>query len=507
MLRTGGANSTAFRPSSNDGSSMQLHERTATELLNELASGSLTAVDLAKAYLTRCETQEPRIQAFLSLDGQSILAQAEAIDAKRRRGEKLGRLAGIPVALKDNLCLRGARTTCASKILKEFRPPYTAHVVERLIQEDAILFGKTNLDEFAMGSSTENSAFQQTRNPWNPDYTPGGSSGGSAAAVGACEVALALGSDTGGSIRQPAGLCGVVGMKPTYGRVSRYGLVAFASSLDQIGPLAHDVRDAALLLEVIAGHDSRDSTSVDREVPAYTQRLEDPVANLTIGVPDEFFAAGLDSEVESAVRTALKVYESGGAKLQRVSLPHSRYAVAVYYIVATAEASSNLARYDGVHYGHRARHFDSMIHMYSRSRGEGFGPEVKRRIMLGTYALSSGYYDAYYKKALQVRRLIKNDFDEAFKACDVIMGPVSPTPAFKLGEKISDPLAMYLTDIYTISCNLAGITGLSINCGMSRGGLPIALQILGKEFDEEKVLRTGRMFERATDWHERRPGG
>jgi aspartyl-tRNA(Asn)/glutamyl-tRNA(Gln) amidotransferase subunit A len=484
---------------------MHLHERSASDLLAEMASGSLSAVELAKTYLRRCQIKEPQIQAFLKLDESSILAQAEAVDAKRSRGEKLGRLAGLPIAIKDNLCVRNGTTTCASKILENYRPPYTAHVVERLIQEDAILFGKTNLDEFAMGSSTENSAFQKTRNPWNLECTPGGSSGGSAAAVAACEVPLALGSDTGGSIRQPAGLCGVVGMKPTYGRVSRFGLVAFASSLDQIGPLAHEVRDAALLLEVIAGHDHRDSTSVQQEVPRYTERLEERLPELTIGVPDEFFSAGLDSEVEAAVRDALKVYESRGAKVKRITLPNSQYAVAVYYIVATAEASSNLARYDGVHYGHRARRFDSMIHMYSRSRGEGFGPEVKRRIMLGTYALSSGYYDAYYKKALQVRRLIKADFDTAFKTCDVIMGPVSPTPAFRIGEKISDPLAMYLTDIYTISCNLAGITGLSISCGLSRAGLPIGLQILGKEFDEEKVLRVARMFERETDWHLRRP--
>jgi len=484
---------------------MLLHERTATDLLAELASGTLTAVDLAKSFLRRCQENEPRIKAFLSLDEGSILAQAQAVDSKRSRGEKLGRLAGIPVAIKDNLCIRGGVTTCASRILQDFRSPYTAHVIERLIAEDAILFGKTNLDEFAMGSSTENSAFQQTRNPWNPEDTPGGSSGGSAAAVAAGQAPLALGSDTGGSIRQPAALCGVTGMKPTYGRVSRYGLVAFASSLDQIGPIAHDVRDAALLLEVIAGHDPRDSTSVDRAVPPYTAKLDEPVPDLTIGVPDEFFAAGLDSEVEAAVREALRIYESRGARLRSISLPHSKYAVAVYYIVATAEASSNLARYDGVHYGHRANRFDSMIHMYSRSRGEGFGPEVKRRIMLGTYALSSGYYDAYYKKALQVRRLIKNDFDEAFKTCDVIMGPVSPTPAFRLGEKIADPLAMYLTDIYTISCNLAGIAGLSVNCGMSTRGLPIGLQLLGKEFEEEKVLRVARMFERETDWHLKRP--
>ncbi len=484
---------------------MQLHERTASELLIEMERGALIAVDLAQSCLAQVKTHDGRVKAFLRVNEESILAQAKAVDGKRQRGEKLGRLAGIPVALKDNLCLKGEVTTCASKMLEHFKPSYTAHVVERLQQEDAILFGKCNLDEFAMGSSTENSAYQQTGNPWNSEYTPGGSSGGSAAAVAASMAPLALGSDTGGSIRQPASVCGIVGMKPTYGRVSRYGLVAFASSLDQIGPLSRGIRDSALLLEVIAGHDQRDSTSVNRPVPSYTATLDDPIAGLTIGVPEEFFQKGLDFEVEQAVRAALRVYESKGAKLVPVSLPHTEYAVAVYYIVATAEASSNLARYDGVHYGHRASQFDSMIHMYSRSRGQGFGKEVQRRIMLGTYALSSGYYDAYYKKALAVRRLIKNDFDAAFSKCDVVMGPVTPTAAFKMGEKTADPLSMYLSDIYTISCNLAGIVGMSMNCGMTQSSLPIGLQILGKEFEEEKVLRAGRMFEKETDWHLKRP--
>jgi aspartyl-tRNA(Asn)/glutamyl-tRNA(Gln) amidotransferase subunit A len=484
---------------------MNLHERTACDLLGELSRGSLSAVDLSRACLDAWKSRDPKVKAFLRVDEQGVLAQAEAIDAKRKRGEKLGRLAGIPVALKDNMCIKGQVTTCGSKILENFNAPYSAHVAERLVREDAILFGKCNLDEFAMGSSTENSAFQPTRNPWNLAGAPGGSSGGSAAAVASCQVPLALGSDTGGSIRQPASFCGIVGMKPTYGRVSRFGLVAFASSLDQIGPMAHDIRDAALLLEVIAGHDRRDSTSVNRPVRNYLATVDEPLSGMTIGVPDEYFSAGLDAEVESATRTALKTYESLGAKLKRISLPNTKYAVAVYYIVATAEASSNLARYDGVHYGYRAPKFDSMIHMYSRTRGQGFGKEVKRRIMLGTYALSSGYYEAYYKKALQVRRLIKNDFDEAFKHCDVVIGPTSPTAGFLIGEKVSDPLAMYLSDIYTISCNLAGIAGLSMNCGFSKGGLPIGLQIFGKEFEEEKVLRAARMYEKATDWHLRRP--
>jgi aspartyl-tRNA(Asn)/glutamyl-tRNA(Gln) amidotransferase subunit A len=361
------------------------------------------------------------------------------------------------------------------------------------------------MDEFAMGSSTENSAFKVTRNPWDLERIPGGSSGGSAAAVAAGEAPWALGSDTGGSIRQPASLCGVVGLKPTYGRVSRYGLVAFASSLDQVGPLAHNVADAALLLEVIAGPDSRDSTSVNEPVPVYSKTVDQAVDPLTIGVAKEYFSEGLDSEVEQSIRSALRVYEKLGAKVKDVSLPHSPYAIAAYYIVATAEASSNLARYDGVHFGHRAKNFDNLIDMYCQSRGEGFGKEVKRRIMLGTYALSSGYKDAYYLKALKVRRLIKEDFDKAFTECDVIMGPTAPTPAFKIGEKTENPLAMYLSDIYTISCNLAGLPGISIPCGFTKGNLPIGLQILAPPFEEEKLLRVARMHERATDWHTRRP--
>jgi aspartyl-tRNA(Asn)/glutamyl-tRNA(Gln) amidotransferase subunit A len=361
------------------------------------------------------------------------------------------------------------------------------------------------MDEFAMGSSTENSAYQVTRNPWDLERIPGGSSGGSGAAVAACEAPLAIGTDTGGSIRQPASLCGIAGLKPSYGRVSRYGLVAFASSLDQVGGFAHDVRDIALALEVIAGHDHRDSTSVDKPVPAYTQTVDQPVKPLTIGVAKEYFGEGLDAEVEKSIRAALEVYRQQGATIKEVSLPRSPYAIAVYYLVATAEASSNLARYDGVHYGYRARNYDSMIHMYSKTRGEGFGKEVKRRIMLGTYALSSGYYDAYYLKALKVRRLIKEDFDKAFAECDVIAGPTAPTPAFRIGEKTDDPLAMYLSDIYTISCNLTGITGISIPCGFTKSGLPIGLQIQAPPFEEEKLLRVARMHEQATDWHLRRP--
>jgi aspartyl-tRNA(Asn)/glutamyl-tRNA(Gln) amidotransferase subunit A len=480
-------------------------ERSASELLGLLSQGELSSETLTTAFLQAIRQRDPQVQAFLYVNESAALEQARALDARRRRGEPLGLLAGVPVAVKDVLCTAGQPTTCGSKMLENFVPPYDAHVITRLKQADAVLLGKTNMDEFAMGSSTENSAYQITRNPWDLQRIPGGSSGGSAAAVAACEAPLALGSDTGGSIRQPASFCGIVGMKPTYGRVSRFGLVAFASSLDQIGPFAHDVRDAALLLEVIAGHDRRDSTSVDRPVPPYRQTVEQPVQPLTIGVAKEYFREGLDPEVEQSVRAALRVYEQLGATIREVSLPHSPYAIAVYYLVATAEASSNLARYDGVHYGYRAKQFDDLIDMYARSRGEGFGSEVKRRIMLGTYALSSGYKDAYYLKALKVRRLIKDDFDQAFATCDVVMGPTAPTPAFKIGEKIDDPLAMYLEDIYTISCNLTGIAGISIPCGFTKAGLPIGLQILGPPFEEEKLLRVARMHERATDWHTRRP--
>jgi aspartyl-tRNA(Asn)/glutamyl-tRNA(Gln) amidotransferase subunit A len=485
---------------------MSLIEKTATELLALQVSGKVSAVEIADAFLTSFAARESKLRAFtLSPDADAVRARAQAIDVRRRRGDPVGKLAGIPVAVKDVLCTKGVRTTCASKILEKFVPPYDAHVVERLVAEDAILFGKTNMDEFAMGSSTENSAYHVTRNPWDTERVPGGSSGGSAAAVAGCEAPVSLGTDTGGSIRQPAALCGIVGMKPTYGRVSRYGLVAFASSLDQIGPFAHDTRDCALLLEAIAGHDHRDSTSVDEPVPAYTETIDQPVKGLKIGVPREFFGQGLDAEVGGAVRAALKEYERLGATLVDVSLPHSPYALAAYYIVAPAEASSNLARYDGMHYGHRTKEKADLIATYSKSRAEGFGKEVQRRIILGTYVLSSGYKDAYYVKALKVRRLVKKDFDDAFARCDVVMGPTTPTAAFKAGEKSDDPLALYLSDVYTVSCNLAGIPGLSIPCGFTKSGLPIGLQLLGAPFAEEKLLRIARMYETATDWHTKRP--
>jgi aspartyl-tRNA(Asn)/glutamyl-tRNA(Gln) amidotransferase subunit A len=479
-------------------------ERTVRQLI-EAQRGGASAESIASAYLERIRSVDDRIKAYLHVEESSVLEQARRIDTKRKAGHPLGALAGVPIALKDNLCTLGEPTTCGSRMLGQFRPPYDAHVVAALRNADAVLLGKTNLDEFAMGSSTENSAFGPTRNPWDTERTPGGSSGGSAAAVAAGEAPIALGSDTGGSIRQPAAMCGVVGLKPTHGRVSRRGLIAFGSSLDQIGPIAQDVADCALMLEVIVGHDTRDSTSADRPVPAYSQHLESAVEPLTVGVVSEHFGDGLDSEVASAVREATRVFERLGATVKEIHLPHGQYAIAVYYLIATAEASSNLARYDGVHFGQRADKFENLIDMVSQSRGKGFGSEVKRRIMLGTYALSAGYKDAYYLRALKVRRLIKNDFDAAFQQCDVIVGPTAPTPAFKLGEKVSNPLAMYLSDVFTIGANLAGIPGISIPCGFTQAGLPIGLQIQAPAFDEEKLLRIARMFERETDWHTRRP--
>jgi len=484
---------------------MSIIGATTDELLKRLDRGDIASAEVVGAYLDAIAAQDAKVNAFLHVDRERALAQARTIDKKRQRGERLGKLAGLPVAIKDVICTKGEPTTCASRMLKNFVAPYDAHVITRLREADAVLIGRTNMDEFAMGSSTENSAFKTSRNPWDLERTPGGSSGGSAAAVAAGMAPLALGSDTGGSIRQPAGFCGVVGMKPTYGRVSRYGLVAYASSLDQIGPFANDVAGAALLLETIAGHDRRDSTSVKDEVPDYSLRVEEPLAGLRLGIAREHFVSGLDREVEKAIRTALDVYRSLGADVREISLPHSKYAVAVYYIVAPCEASSNLARYDGVHYGHRAEKFDNMIDMFCASRAEGFGPEVKRRIMLGTYSLSAGYYDAYYLKALKVRRLIRNDFDEAFRSVDVIASPVAPTPAFKIGELVNDPLAMYLSDIYTISANLAGLPGISIPAGFTASNLPIGLQLLAEPFAEERLLRAARMFEKETDWHRRRP--
>lgn len=461
--------------------------------LKELYGKGLKEADVLDAVYKRIEAVEPKIGAFAR------------INRSAKRFAEGGKLSGVPVLLKDNICVSGEETTCSSKILNGFRPPYDATVTRKLKEAGAILIGKANMDEFAFGSSCETSCYGPTRNPWDITRIPGGSSGGSAAAVAGGEAVMALGSDTGGSIRQPAALCGVVGLKPTYGRVSRYGLIAFASSLDQIGPITKDVEDAALLLEVISGYDEMDSTSVDIPVPDYVKSLVKDVTGLRIGVPKEYFVKGIDAEVESAVKKAIAVFQDMGSSVVDITLPHTEYALSAYYIIGPAEASSNLARFDGAHYGYRSPQSGDMIDMYIRSRSEGFGDEAKRRILLGTYCLSAGYYDAYYLKALKVRTKIKEDFDKAFKSCDIIITPTSPTPAFKLGEKSGDPLAMYLSDIFTIPANLAGLPGISIPCGFSKGGLPVGLQIMAKPFDEETLLRAAYAFERSTDFHKKRP--
>jgi len=476
-----------------------------TDLAAAVRARKLSAAEATAGALARIEAQDARLGAFLSVFGERALRRAREVDERMAGGDDVGPLAGVPIAIKDNLCTTFGTTTCASRILSNFASPYDAHVVQRLESAGAIIVGKTNLDEFAMGSSTENSAVKLTRNPWAPGRVPGGSSGGSAVAVATDMAAGALGSDTGGSIRQPAALCGVVGLKPTYGRVSRYGLVAFGSSLDQIGPLGRSVRDVALILAVIAGRDARDSTSVDLPVPDYPTHLDHPVGKLRIGLPPECFGQGLERPVRAAVQEALNEYRRMGAEVLEVHLPHLPYSIACYYLVATAEASSNLARYDGVHYGYRTPHPEDHIDLYSATREEGFGPEVKRRIMLGTYALSSGYYDAYYLRALKVRTLIKRDFDAAFERVDVIATPTSPTTAFAIGERTDDPLAMYLADIYTVSANLAGIPGISLPCGFDAAGLPVGLQLLGPPFKEERLLQVAHAYQQRTDWHERRP--
>jgi len=475
------------------------------ELHDQLKNHQTTSRSLTRLVLDRLKSVEPKIHAFMTVTPEAAMVQAEAADQRLQSGLPVHPLTGIPIALKDNLCTRGIPTTCSSKILEGFVPPYDATVVRRLKEAGAVVVGKTNMDEFAMGSSTENSAFGLTANPWDRNRIPGGSSGGSAAAVAADACVSALGSDTGGSIRQPAAMCGVVGMKPTYGRVSRYGLVAFASSLDQIGPLTKDVTDCALMMNVIAGHDRLDSTSADIPTPDYTGALDRNPSGLRIGIPREYFIDGMDPEVHHAVREAIHTLERLGAKTHEVFLPHTSYAIATYYILATAEASSNLARYDGVRYGYRAKPTKDLLEMYVKTRQAGFGPEVKRRIMLGTYALSSGYYDAYYRKGQCVRTLIKADFDEAFKQVDVILSPTAPTAAFKVGEKTQDPLQMYLSDIFTISVNIAGIPALSMPCGFTKSGLPVGLQIMGRPFGEESVLRAAYAFEQATEWHKRKP--
>ena len=485
--------------------SLRLSESTALQIKAKILSKEIRASDFIKHFVEWIKNVEPDIQAYITINEEEAIKKAVEIDKKIENAEKVGLLAGIPVAVKDNICTKNLYTTCASKILKNFIPPYDAFVVKRLKEEDAIIIGKTNLDEFAMGSSTENSGYKITRNPWNPEYVPGGSSGGSAAAVASDLSLMALGSETGGSVRQPAALCGVVGVKPTYGRVSRNGLVAFGSSLDQVGTVTKDVRDAALLLQVIAGYDLHDSTSANLPVPDYSNGIDSGVDGLRIGIPKEYFAAGLNADVHKALKDALNVYERLGAKVIDISLLHTEYAVSVYYIVANAEASSNLARYDGVRYGYRTSKANGIIDMYCRTRSEGFGNEVKRRIMLGNYALSSGYYDAYYLKASKVRNLIKNDFDVAFEKVDCIICPTSPVPAFKIGERANNPLEMYLSDIYTIPANLAGIPGISVPCGFSKEGLPIGMQILAKHFEEKKLLQIAYAFERETDFHLKKP--
>ena len=484
---------------------MELYQRTIHELHNMLKKGETTSVAITDSVLKRIDAVEGKVKSYITVTGDIARAQAEAADKRIKAGDTSSPLLGIPIAIKDNMCTEGIATTCASKILGNFVPPYNATVVAKLKQAGSVLCGKPNMDEFAMGSSTENSGYFITRNPWDLDRIPGGSSGGSAAAVAADECIGSLGSDTGGSIRQPAACCGVVGLKPTYGRVSRFGLVAFASSLDQIGPLTKDVTDTALLMNVIAGHDPKDSTSADIPAPDFTKALKKDMKGLRVGLPKEYFIEGMDPQVDKAVREAVRTLEALGAKVSDVSLPHTKYAVATYYILATSEASSNLARYDGVKYGYRAASPKDLLDMYMRSRDEGFGPEVKRRIMLGTYALSAGYYEAYYKKGQQARTLIKRDFDEAFKTVDLIATPTAPTAAFKIGEKSADPLQMYLSDIFTISVNLAGIPGISLPCGFTAENLPIGLQVLGRNFDEESIIHAAYAYEQATEWHTRKP--
>ncbi len=478
----------------------------AARLAALLAAGKLSSLELVQACLARTRAVDDRVQAFNSCDEAAALAAAQASDARRAAGQARGPLDGIPVGLKDVIAVEGQPLTCSSRMLANFVSPYDATVTQKLKAAGAIPCGRLNMDEFAMGSSTENSAFRPTANPWDLTRVPGGSSGGSAAAVAAGELPLTLGSDTGGSIRQPAALCGIVGLKPTYGLVSRYGLAAYASSLDQIGPLARTVEDAALLLGVIAGHDPRDSTSFQAEVPDYRAGLAARKGPWRLGVPKEFFGAGLDPEVSAAAKRALEFYRQHGCEIREVSLPlAAEYAIATYYLIATAEASSNLARYDGIRYGHRSAAAKDAIDIYTRSRAEGFGSEVKRRIILGTHVLSSGYYDAYYLRAQKVRTLIRNEFAAVLRDCDALLSPTSPVPAFKLGEKSADPLAMYLTDIYTISVNLAGLPGISIPCGFTGAGLPIGLQLIGRPFDEAGLLAIAHAYEQAHEWSQRHP--
>ena len=482
---------------------MEITELTVHELKEKLAKKEITVQEVTKAYVDRINDKEKDVGAFVTTLCDEALEEAKSIQEKINAGEIKGELAGIPIGIKDNMCTKGIKTTCSSKMLENFVSPYDATVVEKLKEQHMIDLGKLNMDEFAMGASTEYSAFHVTRNPWNLNTVPGGSSGGSAAAVAANLVPWALGSDTGGSIRQPAAFCGVVGLKPTYGLVSRYGLVAFASSLDQIGPITKDVEDAAMLLNVIAGHDERDTTSENREKIDYTKCLKNDVKGLKIGVPKEFFGEGINEEVKAKLKEAIEKYKEMGAEVEEFSLDIANYALATYYIIACAEASSNLGRFDGIRYGYRTENFTNLKEIYKNSRSEGFGDEVKRRIILGTYVLSSGYYDAYYKKAQQVRTLVRKEFDKAFEKYDVLLTPTSPTVAFEIGTRSSNPLEMYLADICTVSINIAGLPGISVPCGVDSNGMPVGMQLIGNKFEEEKLLNIAYVFEQKTKFREK----
>ena len=483
---------------------MKLCELTIHELAEKLERGEVSSADATRSVLERIKAVDAKVHSYLWLNEEYALKQAQEADRLRKAGEKINPLLGIPLGLKDIFITKGIPTTCGSKILGNFVPPYDGTAVSKLKAQGAVIVGKLNMDEFAMGSTTEGSAFGPTRNPWALDYIPGGSSGGSAAATAADECIASLGTDTGGSIRQPAACCGVVGMKPTYGRVSRFGIIAYASSLDQVGPITKDVKDCALMLEAVAGFDPRDSTSVRKDVPKYTAALTGDVKGVRIGLPREYFIKGLDPEIAAAVKKAVKLLEGLGAEVIAVSLPHTEYCIACYYIIAMAEASSNLARYDGVRYALRVPE-PGLLDMYKATRNQGFGAEVRRRIILGTYTLSAGYYDAYYLKAQKVRTLIRKDFEQAFEKCDCLVMPVMPTPPYKLGAKIANPLEMYLSDIFTVSCNLAGLPGMSVPCGFSKDGLPIGMQILARPFEEEKIFSVGYAYEQNTEWHKRKP--
>ena len=481
---------------------MNITELTVHELQQKLKSKELTIAEILESYCNRINEKEPEVEAFVTTYLEEAKAEAQKIQEKIDNGENLGEYAGIPIGIKDNLCMKGTKTTCSSKMLENFVSPYDATVIEKLKDENIISLGKLNMDEFAMGSSTESSYFKKTKNPWNLNKVPGGSSGGSAAAVAANMVPWALGSDTGGSIRQPASLCGVVGLKPTYGLVSRYGLVAFASSLDQIGPITKDVRDSAMLLSLIAGHDEKDTTSEEIEKKDYTKALKNDVKGLKIGVPKEFFGEGINEEVKKELTKAIETYKELGAEVEEFSLDVAKYALATYYIIACAEASSNLGRFDGIRYGYRTPEYSNLKEIYKKSRSEGFGPEVKRRIILGTYVLSSGYYDAYYKKAQQVRTLVSNEFSKAFEKYDVILTPTSPVTAFNMGEKSNNPLEMYLADICTVSINIAGVPAISIPCGVDSEGMPVGMQLIGNKFEEEKILNAAYTFEQKVKFRE-----